>query len=34
LADDLGAAIILAESSIADGKAQAALDGLVEISNS
>ena len=34
LADDFKAAIVLAESSIADGKAQAALDGLVEISNS
>jgi anthranilate phosphoribosyltransferase len=34
LAGDFKAAILLAESSIADGKAQAALNGLVEISNS
>ncbi len=34
LAEDFNAAIVLAESSISDGKAQAALDGLVEISNS
>jgi anthranilate phosphoribosyltransferase len=34
LADDLGAGIVLAESSIADGKGHAALDALVEISNS
>jgi anthranilate phosphoribosyltransferase len=34
LADDFRAAIVLAESSIADGKGRAALDALVEISNS
>ncbi len=34
LADDFKAAIVLAESSIVDGKGRAALDALVEISNS
>ena len=34
LADNFKAAIVLAESSIADGKGRAALNGLVEISNS